>query len=241
MQLNRNEVLHHRDLYIVITIFIELCNTLSSTLQKSFKTRTTTKQTQQPTLHKTVSGFAKLTALPGAPKPRQTVDTKPEPQKTTVVEKVGIDKAQGVKKQLQTKNVGAIKMNKTEQEQRLKATKNDTSQSTTDNQEEMDTDRSSAIDQIEMVELAKKGRVRTLTPQSMDVTEMASEIQRKLQLVEDVDEEDKENPLFCAEYVQDIYRYLHKLEVRDVFRRVQKIKYIRSVGGYTALEMRLVL
>ena len=222
MQLNRNDVLYHSN--FVITIIIELCNTLSSTLQKSFKTRTTTKQTQQPTLHKTVSGFAKLTALPGAPKPRQTVDTKPEPQQTTVVEKVGIGKAQGVKKQLQTKNVGAVK---TEQEQRLKATKNDTSQSTTDNQEEMDTNSSSAIDQIEMVESAKKGRVRTLTPQPMDVTEMAGEIQRKLQLVEDVDEEDKENPLFCAEYVQDIYRYLHKLEVRDVFLECRKL----SIGG----------
>ena len=155
------------------------------------------------------------------------MDTKPEPQKTTVVEKVGTDKAQGVKKQLQKKNVGAIKMNKMEQEQRLKATKNDTSQSTTDNQVEMDTDRSSAKDQIEMVESAKKGRVRTLTPQPMDVTEMASEIQRKLQLVEDVDEEDKENPLFCAEYVQDIYRYLHKLEVRDVFLECRKL----SIGG----------
>ena len=56
-------------------------------------------------------------------------------------------------------------------------------------------------------------RARTPTPQPMDLTEIAGELQRKLQLDEDVDREDREDPYACALYVQDIYTYLHQLEV----------------------------
>ena len=31
--------------------------------------------------------------------------------------------------------------------------------------------------------------------------------------VEDIDEDDLGNPTLCAEYVKDIYRYMHQLEV----------------------------
>ena len=51
------------------------------------------------------------------------------------------------------------------------------------------------------------------TPQPMDIGEVATAVQRKLHMVEDVDEQDKENPLFCTEYVKDIYQYLRQLEV----------------------------
>ena len=56
-------------------------------------------------------------------------------------------------------------------------------------------------------------RARTPTPQPMDLTEIAGELQRKLQLDEDVDRDDREDPYACALYVQDIYTYLHQLEV----------------------------
>ena len=50
------------------------------------------------------------------------------------------------------------------------------------------------------------------TPQPMEVREVACELQRKLHLVEDVDEGDRENIVFCADYVKDIYQYLQRLE-----------------------------
>lgn len=34
--------------------------------------------------------------------------------------------------------------------------------------------------------------------------------------VEDIDKDDRGNPQLCAEYVQDIYNYMRKLEVRMV-------------------------
>ena len=178
----------------------------------SFKPRGTTKKSQQPALHKTVYGLSKLTALQAAPNARQKVDTKrgqsQQIKKPSVAEKAG--KVQGV---LKTKNEKMVGVTKTTQEQCVNAPKNEL---IADSHEEMDTDLSSAREAKEKVASTKKERVRTLTPQPMDVTEMAGEIQRKLQLVEDVDEEDKDNPLFCTEYVQDIYRYLNKLEVRGL-------------------------
>lgn len=35
--------------------------------------------------------------------------------------------------------------------------------------------------------------------------------------VEDIDKEDHSNPQLCAEYVQEIYNYMHKLEVNLKF------------------------
>lgn len=34
--------------------------------------------------------------------------------------------------------------------------------------------------------------------------------------VEDIDKEDHSNPQLCAEYAQEIYQYMHKLEVRTL-------------------------
>ena len=56
-------------------------------------------------------------------------------------------------------------------------------------------------------------RQRTLTPEPMDVAEVVGSFQRKLQLVEDIDEGDDGNPQLCSEYVMDIYQYLRELEV----------------------------
>ena len=50
------------------------------------------------------------------------------------------------------------------------------------------------------------------TPQPMEVREVACELQRKLCFVEDVDERDRGNIAFCADYVKDIYQYLQRLE-----------------------------
>lgn len=35
--------------------------------------------------------------------------------------------------------------------------------------------------------------------------------------VVDIDKEDHSNPQLCAEYAQEIYQYMHKLEVRTCF------------------------
>ncbi len=51
------------------------------------------------------------------------------------------------------------------------------------------------------------------TPQHMDVGEIAMAFRRKLFVVEDVDEVDREKPAFCAEYAKDIYQHLRRLEV----------------------------
>ncbi len=56
-------------------------------------------------------------------------------------------------------------------------------------------------------------RVRTVTPQPIDVTDMAGEIQRRLKLVDGVNTADMEDPYACSLYVEDIYSYLHELEV----------------------------
>ena len=59
-------------------------------------------------------------------------------------------------------------------------------------------------------------RGRTVTPQPMDVSEVAGALQRKLQLEETVDDKERANPQFCTEYVQEIYQYLEELEVQSV-------------------------
>lgn len=38
--------------------------------------------------------------------------------------------------------------------------------------------------------------------------------------VEDIDKEDISNPQLCAEYVQEIYQYMHKLEASDLLINV---------------------
>ena len=58
----------------------------------------------------------------------------------------------------------------------------------------------------------KEERCALPTPQPMEVKEVACELQRKLHLVEDVDEGDRGNIAFCADYVKDIYQYLQRLE-----------------------------
>ena len=40
------------------------------------------------------------------------------------------------------------------------------------------------------------------------LTEQMAEVE-----VEDIDADDLTNPSLCAEYVKDIYKYMHKLEV----------------------------
>lgn len=55
---------------------------------------------------------------------------------------------------------------------------------------------------------------RSMTPpQSMDIAEVAGELQKKLKLEEAADEAERTNPQFCAEYVDDIFHYLRNLEV----------------------------
>lgn len=39
--------------------------------------------------------------------------------------------------------------------------------------------------------------------------------------VEDIDEDDMGNPTLCAEYVKDIYSYMHKLEVLLTIKTVE--------------------
>ena len=56
------------------------------------------------------------------------------------------------------------------------------------------------------------GRSETM-PESMDIGAVATALKRQLCLIEDVDVGDEGNPLFCTEYVKDIYRYLSELEV----------------------------
>ena len=58
-----------------------------------------------------------------------------------------------------------------------------------------------------------KDSQRELTPQPMDMGEIATALRRKLVMVDDVDEKDKEKPSFCVDYVKDIYTYLRQLEV----------------------------
>ena len=36
-------------------------------------------------------------------------------------------------------------------------------------------------------------------------------------VIEDIDENDKENPQLCSEYVKEIYEYMRELEVRVPF------------------------
>ena len=55
---------------------------------------------------------------------------------------------------------------------------------------------------------------RSMTPQPMDIGEVAVQLQRKLCLEEPADAAERKNPQFCAEYIEDIYRYLRELEVR---------------------------
>ena len=55
---------------------------------------------------------------------------------------------------------------------------------------------------------------RSVTPQPMDVSDVAGALQRKLKLEETVDDKERANPQFCSDYVQDIYHYLGELEVR---------------------------
>ena len=52
-----------------------------------------------------------------------------------------------------------------------------------------------------------------MTPQPMDIAEVAGELQRKLKLEETADEAERTNPQFCTEYIHDIYHYLRDLEV----------------------------
>ena len=54
---------------------------------------------------------------------------------------------------------------------------------------------------------------RSMTPQPMDIAEVAGQLQRKLKLEETADEADRTNPQFCTEYIHDIYQYLRDLEV----------------------------
>ena len=50
--------------------------------------------------------------------------------------------------------------------------------------------------------------------------------------VEDIDEEDELNPLLCAEYVKDIYKYMKKREVRI-------IKRVKAIGGVRVKKIML--
>lgn len=44
-------------------------------------------------------------------------------------------------------------------------------------------------------------------------TELCLAFSEALLAVQDVDEEDSDQPQLCSEYVKDIYKYLHNLEV----------------------------
>ncbi|ELT97248.1 hypothetical protein CAPTEDRAFT_151793 [Capitella teleta] len=53
------------------------------------------------------------------------------------------------------------------------------------------------------------------TPMDISVTSEADEaFSRKMLNVEDIDKDDGDNPQLVSEYVQDIYKYMHSLEVR---------------------------
>ena len=47
----------------------------------------------------------------------------------------------------------------------------------------------------------------------MEVGQITSALSQKL-VIEDIDENDQENPQLCAEYVKEIYEYMRELEVR---------------------------
>ena len=50
--------------------------------------------------------------------------------------------------------------------------------------------------------------------------------------VEDIDADDFANPTLCAEYVKDIYKYLHKLEVCKYLCEVTVMLRINARGVY---------
>ena len=47
----------------------------------------------------------------------------------------------------------------------------------------------------------------------MEVGQITSALSQQL-VIEDIDENDQENPQLCAEYVKEIYEYMRELEVR---------------------------
>ena len=50
--------------------------------------------------------------------------------------------------------------------------------------------------------------------------------------VADIDKEDHSNPQLCAEYVQEIYQYMHKLEVSTFPRYLWFLKMPKLISGH---------
>lgn len=115
------------------------------------------------------------------------------------------------------------------QERLVKATKNYSEKQSSTNYEKMDTNSTKTRDKSEKdVSVMDNSHFRPVTPQPMDMTEIAEEVKSKLHIVEDVDKDDAGDPNFCTEYVQEIYQYLYQLEVRGCHSELTN-------GGHTIL------
>ena len=63
----------------------------------------------------------------------------------------------------------------------------------------------------------------TASPEAMDMAEAFSELN-----IDDIDNNDFDNPQLCAEYVKEIYKYIREQEVTSKVNLCEKLSFMFS-------------